>query len=181
MTEEINRLTGLVRSGSVSDSPLVYGMALAQLGEAQASVNALDEASKCFAQAIPLIEEAKVPWVFADCKAMLAEVLRDQGKLDEAIPLYRSAVQINVMMELEGRAAYLRIVLAEALMMSGRTEEAIDEIVAALPDLNREPLVPAANAAIALLQESTRRQKADPDAVRRLRLELQKMNERSHS
>jgi tetratricopeptide (TPR) repeat protein len=181
MTDAIRSLTDVVRRGPVSDNPLVCGLALAQLGEAQASVNALQEASKSFAQAIPLIEEANVPWVIADCKAMLAEALRDQGRLEEAIPLYKSAVQVNLTMELDGRAAYLRIVLAEALMMSGREEEGTHEILAALPVLGREGLAPAAAAALQLLHESTRRQTADPETVRKLRLELQKMNDRTNS
>jgi tetratricopeptide (TPR) repeat protein len=177
MTEAIDRLTRVARGGHVPDNRLVFGLALAQLGEAQASVNALEDASKSFALAIPLIEEAKVPWVIADCKAMLGEVLRDQGKLEEAIALYKSAVQMNVTMGLVGRAAYIRVVLAETLMMSGREEEGTDEILAALPILGRDGLAPAATAALRLLQESTRRQSANPDAVRRLRLELQKMRE----
>jgi tetratricopeptide (TPR) repeat protein len=181
MTEAIDRLTNVIRAGPLAESPLVYGLALAHLGEAQASVGALKEASKSFAQAIPLIEEANVPWVIADCKAMLAEALRDQGSLEEAIPLYRSAVQMNMTMELDARAAYLRILLAETLMMSGRQEEAAHEIVEALPVLERESLVPAANAAIALLQESLRRQRTDPERLRRLGVELQKMSEQNRS
>ncbi|HKD19950.1 MAG TPA: hypothetical protein VKG23_19010, partial [Thermoanaerobaculia bacterium] len=180
-TDAIAKLTTLLTGACVADDPLVYGLALAQLGEAQASEGALEDAARSFARAIPLIEEANAAWAIADCKAMLGEILRDQGNVESAIPLYRSAVQLKLSRRLDGAAAYLRIVLAEALMISGREEEGAEEILAALPILGREGLAPAATAALRLLHESARRREADPDAVRRLRLELQKMNERTHS
>jgi tetratricopeptide (TPR) repeat protein len=179
--EAITRLTNLAAGAPVSDDPLVYGVALAQLGEAYASVGAMEDARRSFAQAIPLIEEAKVPWAMADCQAMLAEALRDQGNLEDALPLYRSAVHVNLAMRLDGRAAYLRILLAEALLMSGREKEAANEIVAALPIFGREGLAPAAAVAVALLHESLRRQKADPEALRELCIELKKMKESAQS
>ena len=179
--EAISSLSRLVHGSSAPVDPLVHGLGLAKLGETLAGDGALDDASRCFTAAIPLIEQAKVPWAIADCKAMLGEVLRDQGKVDEAIALYRSAIHMNLTIGLAGRTAYLRVVLAEALIMSGRAQESTDEILAALPILSREGLAPAATAALHLLQESIRRQKSDPDAVRRLRIELQKMKESANS
>jgi tetratricopeptide (TPR) repeat protein len=175
--DAIATLSSLAREESVLEEPLIHGLALAQLGEAQASVGSREDSLKSFAAAIPLLEEANAPWAIADCNAMLAQALRDQGRVEEAIPLYRKAVDLNLAMRLDGRAAYFRILYAEALLMGGRESAATDEILAALPVLKREELVPASTAAFALLQESLRRQAADPEAVRRLRVELQRMRE----
>jgi len=180
-TEAIATLSVLVHGPSAGRDPLVLGLGWAQLGETLASVGSIEDAAKCIAAAIPLIEQAKVPWAIGDCKAVLGEIVRDQGNLKEAIALFRSAIQINVACGLDARVAYLRVFLAESLMMSGREEEGAEEILIALPILSREGLAPAATAALQLLQESIRRQKSDPDAVRRLRIELKKTNERTNS
>ena len=180
-TEAIAILSRLVNGPSVPEDPLVHGLGWTQLGDTIASVGSLEDAAKCIAAAIPLIEQAKVPWAIGDCKAVLGEIVRDQGKLKEAIVLFRSAIEISVACGLDARVAYLRVFLAESLMMSGREKEGAEEILVALPILSREGLAPAATAALQLLQESIRRQKSDPDAVRRLRTELQKMNERANS
>jgi tetratricopeptide (TPR) repeat protein len=179
--EAIASLSLLVSRSEAGMDPIVRGLAFAKLGEALANVGSLEDASRCFAAAIPLIDDARVPWALADCRAMLGEILRDQGNLAEAVPLYKSAVDMNLAAGLVARTAYLRVVLAETLIMAGRDEEAIDEIFAALPIITKEALLPTARAAVALLQESLSRRKADPEAVHSLRIELQRMREASHS
>jgi hypothetical protein len=78
---------------------------------------------------------------------------------------------------MDSLAAYVRIVLAETLLASGREGEATLEIIAALPVIEELELVQEGVAAVALLRESLRRQKADPEALKALRVQIQKMRE----
>ena len=75
---------------------------------------------------------------------------------------------------MDGRAAYLRVVVAETLIASNRQKEAVEDILVALPVLDREALVPPAIAAVSLLRESIHRKQADPRTVRELRELLEK-------
>jgi hypothetical protein len=179
--EAVAGLQTLTRSVSVQNDPLLFGLALAHLGEAQALRGMTTDALRSFSSAVVELGKAKIPWATAECKAMMAGAVRDLGEVEGAIPLYRSAVEVNLAMGLDGRAAYLRVFHAEALLMGGHEAQAADEILEALPILNREALAPAATAALGLLLESLRRQKTDPDALRRLRVELQRMNEQTQS
>jgi hypothetical protein len=62
--------------------------------------------------------------------------------------------------------------LAESLIAAQLEGEAVTELLAALPILEREKIVPAAIAAIGLLRESLARQKVDLQLLRRLRESL---------
>jgi len=70
-------------------------------------------------------------------------------------------------------AAYIRVVLAETLIAASRHREAEWEILAALPTIEEQKMVPEGFAAMTLLKESVRRRKTDPVALRDLREHLQ--------
>lgn len=76
-------------------------------------------------------------------------------------------------------AAYLRVVLAETLMVGGHENDAVAEIVAVLPIIDEQGLVREGIAAIGLLRESIRRKKADPNVLRELRYQLDRMRKGS--
>ena len=61
-------------------------------------------------------------------------------------------------------------------MRSGSPREAEWELLAALPTINEQQMVPEGFAAVALLQESVRRRKTDPKALAELREYLQATN-----
>ncbi len=161
--------------------PLVLGIALVNKAEVLASTGALSAALDVFEEAVSILQGTEVSWAIGTAEAVLGEVLRDRGQLDAAIPLYRSAIERHSKQQLDGRAAYFRLLLCEALLMAGREDEATQELLAALAALDGESPGPAACTAIALLRESIRRQKADPEALRTLKLELQKMREGNQS
>jgi hypothetical protein len=69
--------------------------------------------------------------------------------------------------------ALLSLVAAETLLRLSRPREAEWEILAALPTIEEQKMVPEGFAAVALLKESVRRRKTDPNALRELREHLQ--------
>ena len=70
-------------------------------------------------------------------------------------------------------AAYVRLFLAETLIALNCSREAEQEILAALPTIEEQKMVPEGLAAVALLKESVRRRKTDRNALRELREHLQ--------
>ena len=72
--------------------------------------------------------------------------------------------------------AYLRIVLAETLIASLQNREAEWEILAALPTIEEQKMVPEGFAAVSLLRESVKRRQASPEALREVREYLQAKN-----
>ena len=70
----------------------------------------------------------------------------------------------------------MRVMLAEALLEAGRPREAEWELLAALPTINEQQMVPEGFAAVVLLQESVKQRKTDPKALSELRQYLQSTN-----
>jgi tetratricopeptide (TPR) repeat protein len=174
-------LAALLKAPEVANDNLLYGLSMASTAEILAAQGKTREALGLLLTARPSIERSNVAWAMANYHGILAEVLRDSGRLNEAIDGYQAAVRLFSAAGIESKAAYITLLLAESLMLSGRGGEAVAKLVAVLPALERDSPTPAIATAVALLHESLRRQQADPDALRRLRLELQKMSERNQS
>lgn len=157
--------------------PLLLGLVLANIGEIRAAHGRPAEAVPLLLQARALLQGADTPWAIAFLQAVWGQVFRDLGKFDQAIEAYALAAEICCELGMEVRVAYFRLLLAETQILASRDAQAIDSILSALPIFEREALVPDALVAVALLRESIRRQKADPDALRTLRMQLQRMRE----
>jgi tetratricopeptide (TPR) repeat protein len=134
-----------------------------------------------FAEALELLQRAgallqETDYVFAkaELNVVLGDLLRQQSKLLEAIPLFRSAVSQLRDLGMARWEAYDRLLLAETLLACNRPQEAEAELLQALPTMESLRIVPEGLAAVALLQESLRRRKADPKAVSALRECLQR-------
>ena len=96
----------------------------------------------------------------------LQTACRGAGRIRAAIADYEE-------LGLETRVAYVRLFISETLLQLGRPREAEWEILAALPTIEEQKMVPEGFAAVALLKESVRRRKTDPNALRELREHLQ--------
>ena len=64
---------------------------------------------------------------------------------------------------------YMRVLRAETLLSAGREKEAVADLIIALPVIEREAALVDGVAALTLLKESIRRQRADHDTVMKLR------------
>jgi tetratricopeptide (TPR) repeat protein len=156
--------------------PALRGLALLNLGDLHSQRAAFEAALTSYAQALPLLQSANRFASVADVKLMVATTLRSMGKLVPSLEAYRDAARDHEALGMATRVAYIRILLAEALLEAGRPREAEWEILAALPTIDEEEMVPEGAAAVALLQESVRQRKTDPKALLQLREYLQAKN-----
>lgn len=121
-----------------------------------------------------LQDDSDYAFANAELEVVLGDLLRKQGKLVEAISAFRSAVAKLRRLGMARWEAYSRLLLAETLLACDRAREAETELLQALPTMASLRIVPEGLTAVALLQESLRRQKVDPEALRAVREHLQK-------
>jgi tetratricopeptide (TPR) repeat protein len=157
------------------DSGLV-GMALVNLGGLRSEQGAFDKATLAYAQAAPLLQQAKRFSALADLKMMLGGTLQKTGQLTAAVEAFRESVNDHLALGMETRAAYIRLATAGALLEAQRPREAEWEIRAALPTIDEQGMAAEAVAAISILRESVQQRKTDPKALLEVREYLQAKN-----
>lgn len=135
----------------------IYGM----LGDAEA---ALSEA----AVAVPLLRQLDNRVGLAKIQWGLGGLLRTQGKLEAAIENYRAAQGEFRDIGMRADLAALHLVIADLLIERGEDAHAMSEVLAALPIIEEEKMVPEGMAALALLRESVRAQRLNRQALRDL-------------
>jgi tetratricopeptide (TPR) repeat protein len=165
----------LSRDPAIQCEKSLQGMAFIGIAELDGRLGLFEAAHGNILKARQLLKDSGMPLAVAHLHAVEGELLRDQGQLNRAVDSYRAGVAVYSAGEFPSHAAYLRVVLAETLMIAGRENEAVTEIVVALPVIDEQGLVREGIAAMALLRESIRRQKADPRALRELRNQLDRM------
>jgi tetratricopeptide (TPR) repeat protein len=170
------RLEALLGEPRLNEDQLLRGLVLANLGEILSTQGRFNEAVGLFREAIASNGSEAHPLVRAQLKVAYAESLREIGELSPAVESYRAAVTDYTGLGIHTLAAYLRVVLSETLLALGRPREAEWEILQALPTIEEQKMVPEGFAAVALLRESVKRRKADPNALRELREHLKKQN-----
>lgn len=153
--------------------PAWVGAALVHLGSLQSDGGRFPEALSCYARARPLLEATKQATTLADLKMMVGDTLRRTGHPIAAIEAYRESVEDHARLGLATRTAYLRVVLAEGLLEAGRPREAEWELLAALPTIEEQKMLPEALLAVGLLRESVQQRKTDPKALSAVRSCLQ--------
>jgi tetratricopeptide (TPR) repeat protein len=149
------------------------GLVLVNLAEFSARDEKFTDAVALCGEALPLLKASNKPYMIAHMKGVLGECLRQRGDLAAAVGAYREAIQDYATLGMATWVAYLRVVVSETLIALDRSREAEWEILAALPTIEEQKMVPEGFAAVALLKESVRRRKADPNALRELREHLQ--------
>jgi len=174
LDESATLLEGLA-TGRHADAGLT-GMVLVNLGDLRADQGQLDKATLAYAQASPLLQQAKRYAALADLKMMLGGMLQRTGQLTAAIEALRESVKDHLDLGMETRAAYVRLVVAGALLEAQRPREAEWEILAAMPTLDEQKMATEAAGALALLRASVQQRKTDPKALLRLRECLQGNN-----
>jgi tetratricopeptide (TPR) repeat protein len=163
-------------SGEAAIGAALCGMALVNLGNIRSEQGSLDLAISAYTKASPLLQSANRSAALADLKLMLGGTLQRAGHLTAAIGSFRESVNELVNLGMVTRVAYHRVVLAGALLEAGKPREAEWEILAALPTIDEQTMVPEGFAAVAFLRESVRQRKTDPKALLELREYLQAKN-----
>jgi len=175
-SEAKTRFEGIVSQQEFRSEVAIRGMAMLNLGSLLSEQGELENALHSFAGALPVLEAANRPVAIADLKGMVAETLRKLGKFSAAVTAYRESVSDFVSLGMKTQAAYLRVVLAEALLELGSPREAEWELLAALPVIEEEKMMPEGIAAVRLLAESVAQRRTNPAALAKVRECIQAKN-----
>jgi tetratricopeptide (TPR) repeat protein len=174
--EAVPVLQALVSKPEFRSDEALRGQAMMSLGNVHSEEGDQEQALAAYQAARPLLERGQRYAALADMKGAVAEILRRLGRILAAVEAYREALDDYAQLGMQTRVAYLRVVLAEALLEAGRPREAEWELLAALPTINEQEMVPEGFAAVALLQESISQRKTDTRALAELRRHLQATN-----
>jgi tetratricopeptide (TPR) repeat protein len=156
-----------------SREPGLVGSALVHMADLHASEGKDDLAEQCCGAAIPLLRSGSLPAAVAQLHGTFGDILRRQGRTVEALSAYQSAVSGYDALGMSTMVAYLRVVIGEAMLEAGMVREAEWQVLAALPTIDQQGMVPEGFAAVAVLRESIRQRRTDPRALAQLREHLQ--------
>ncbi len=173
VSEALEMLEPVCNSGTVKEDRLLYGRFLVELGDLHQLDGRFDTAMIAYRKALPLLQGVGLSVALADLKLVIGTALRGQPRPAQAIEALRAARDDYRGLGMATRQAYVHLLIAEAFLAMNHDREAEKEILAALPTIEEQKMVPEGFAAVALLRESVRRQKADPEALRQLREHLQ--------
>jgi tetratricopeptide (TPR) repeat protein len=170
--EHLAVLRDLDRDLTVEGCPSLHGQVLVHIGNHEAGSGDFDSASATYERALPIVLKGNRPVALCELKWSIGDAYRGQGSLSRAIESYRAAKNDYKNLGLRGFVTQLTLVIAETLLALNRDREAEWEILSVLPTIEDEKMVPEGIAALALLKESVRRRKTDPNALRELREHL---------
>jgi tetratricopeptide (TPR) repeat protein len=146
------------------------------LGDLRSTQGCYEAALAAYAKAAPLLQAESQFSAIADLSLMVAVTMRRMGDHGSSLAAYREAIRGHADLGMLTRVAYERVLFAEALMQVGRLREAEWQILAALPTIDEQKMVPEGFVAVNLLRESIRLRKTDSKALAELREYLQTKN-----
>jgi tetratricopeptide (TPR) repeat protein len=170
------RFEALAGMGTSDLDPGLVGLAFVNLADIHAVDGRSDRAAIACSQALPLLARANRPVALAHLKGVMGEAFRRQGKTAECIDAYRASISDYEALGMATWVAYLRVVLAQVLLEDGQARQAEWQILAALPTIDEAQMVPEGFAAVAILRESVRQRKMNPQALSELRQYLRAQN-----
>ena len=152
----------------------LYAMVLTRLADHLQSEGRFAEASALLTTAAGFLESPTCPGAKGDLYIVLGDLLRRQGRYEEAMSAFVEGIRNYDALGLIKWVAFGRLLKAEMYLALSRPREAEQEILLALPVIEKLRLVPDGFAAIALLSESLKRQKTSPEDLQQLRAYLQR-------
>jgi tetratricopeptide (TPR) repeat protein len=166
-------LCKLEMASVVRGNPSLYGQVLVHMGDHQVRLGAFETAADTYERALPMVLASGRPVTVAELKWAIGDSYRAQKALAKALEAYRAAREDYDQLGSRAFSAQLRLVTSDVLLAMNRPREAEWEILAALPVIDEEKLLPEGFAAIALLRESVNQRKTDRDALRQVRERIQ--------
>lgn len=170
--ESFDKFTSLAETLDQTAEPVLLAQSFVEIGAFLALEGEYDKAVTNYQKALPLLARSGVRPLVAHLKMAVGETLGLQGNLSAAAEAFREGVEQYKEIGMVTYVAYGRVVRAETLIALGRHREAEWEILAALPTIEEQKMVPEGFMAAALLRESVSRKQADPNALRELREHL---------
>ncbi len=171
--EHFSLLRDLEQAPEVRACPSLHGQVLVHIGHHEAAVGEFETAARTYEKALPIVMKGNRPVALCELKWAIGDAYRSQGSLRRALASYRVAKSDYQELGFRAFVTQMSLLIAETLLALGRDREAEWEILSALPTIEEEKMVPEGFAAVALLRESVRRRKTDPNALRELREHLQ--------
>jgi tetratricopeptide (TPR) repeat protein len=171
--EHFALLRGLEEAPGVRNCPSLHGQVLVHIGNHEAILGQFEAAAHTYEKALPIVLRGNRPVALCELKWSIGDAYRGQGSLGRAVEAYRVAKNDYHALGFRAFVTQLSLVIAESLLALGSDREAEWEILSALPAIEEEKMVPEGLAAVALLRESVRRRKTDPNALREVRERLQ--------
>jgi len=170
--DALRRFDSLV-NGSAEIEVGLKGLALSTLADIHAAEGHPLLAIELYQRAVPMVVGAGRPSAVAHLKSVIGETFRSTGQFEKAIEAFEASIADYERLSMSTMVAYLRLVLAQVLIEAGRAREAEWQILAALPTVEEQKMVPEGVAAVALLRESVRQRRTDPQALSELRMHIQ--------
>ncbi len=152
--------------------PALKGRIVSELGDLYQLDGRFELAMTAYGEALDLLRRCETTAAIADLKMFVGEAYRERNSLTVALEAFRAAAGDYQELGLTTRLAYLRIFIADTLLRLNRNREAEWEILASLPIIEEQKMVPEGFVALSILKESVRRRKTDPTALRELREHL---------
>ncbi|HKF43100.1 MAG TPA: hypothetical protein VKG01_08375 [Thermoanaerobaculia bacterium] len=159
-------LETLVNQPAVKADQALYGRILVDLGDVYQLENRYAEAMGVYQEALPLLRASGQVTATAALKSVVAATYRSLGRNYEAAQAFAEAKLDFAALGMASDVAYMSILRAEALLAADRNREAEFEVLGALPIIEELNLVSKGLAAVAVLRESARRRKLNPEALR---------------
>ena len=131
------------------------------LGESGDALADAEETLAVFRRLDNRVGIAKLQWG-------IGALFRAQGQISAAIGAYRSALAEFADLEMRSDVAAVHLILGDLLLDAGQETAATTEILAALPIIEEERMVPEGVAALSLLRESVRQRQINRQALRDL-------------
>ncbi len=131
------------------------------LGESRQALTQAIETLAIFRRLNNRVGIAKLQWG-------IGSVLRGQGEVRAAIEAYQAALEEFRDIGMRSDVAAVRLIIADLLLETGKEARARIHILAALPIIEEEEMVPEGIAALSLLRESVRLRKVNRQALRDL-------------
>ncbi len=171
--EHFTLLRDLEQASEVRACPSLHGQVLVHIGHHEAASGDFETAARTYEKALPIVMRGNRPVALCELKWAIGDAYRSQGSPRRALESYRAAKSDYQQLGFRAFVTQMSLLIAETLLALGRDREAEWEILSALPAIEEEKMVPEGFAAVALLRESVRRRKTDPNALRELREHLQ--------
>jgi len=171
-TEALRKLELLVSDPALASESGLLGLVLLNLGDLATYEGRRREALPLYQRALPLLQSSNQAFAVAHLKGLIGEALRADGRVAAAVESFRAAIADYAALGMVTWVAYLRLVLSESLIALSRNREAEWEILAALPTIEAEKMLPEGFAAVTLLRESVRRRQTDGNALREIRQQV---------
>jgi tetratricopeptide (TPR) repeat protein len=176
--EAVKLFASLRTSEILSKAPDLLAYALGAEGEIRAIQGDLHRAFALYDQALKILKTLDEPLALGTVRVCIGEAYRQMRRWPEALQAFSSGLKGFENVGMAAMAARARLLIAETLLFVNREREAEQQILAALPAIEKQKMVPEGFAAVALLKESVRRRKTDHDALRELRERLQGLSKR---